>query len=193
MKHLSAGELLRQEILSGSDNGKLIDSYLKDGKIVPVEISLNLLRNSIKSIQCNRYLIDGFPRNWDNLQGWNAVMHDVCELESVIFIECEQEELERRILDRGTTSGRTDDNLVTARKRFQTFHEQSMPIVHHFEQQNSGKLVVINGHQDIESVFLSIKKAIEPLIAQELLELTLRAECDKISSIEGGKGKKVMI
>ena len=45
----------------------------------------------------------------------------------------------------------------------------------------------------IESVFLSIKKAIEPLIAQELLELTLHAECDKISTIEGGKGKKVMI
>lgn len=71
ISHLSAGELLRQERIKPTANGQLIDEYLREGKIVPVEISLNLLKNEIYSLAASRYLIDGFPRNWDNLNGNN--------------------------------------------------------------------------------------------------------------------------
>ena len=84
LTHLSAGELLRQERSDpNSQYGALIDSCLKEGKIVPVEISLGLLRNAIERCDCDRYLIDGFPRNWDNVLGWNRLMQDVSDLEKV--------------------------------------------------------------------------------------------------------------
>lgn len=67
--HLSAGELLRQERESGSKDGKLIDEYIREGRIVPVAISLGLLQRAMKaSGPFSRFLIDGFPRNSDNFQ-----------------------------------------------------------------------------------------------------------------------------
>lgn len=63
-----AGELLRQERAKGSEDGKLIDEYLVQGKIVPVRISLGLLRREMAASKANRFLVDGFPRNFDNVQ-----------------------------------------------------------------------------------------------------------------------------
>lgn len=74
--HLSAGELLRQERASGSSDGQLIDEYIREGRIVPVAISLGLLRKAMDaSGPFSRFLIDGFPRNADNLQ---ASMNSRC-------------------------------------------------------------------------------------------------------------------
>jgi len=79
ISHLSAGELLRQERIKPTANGQLIDEYLREGKIVPVEISLNLLKNEIYSLAASRYLIDGFPRNWDNLNGNDDICNSIFE------------------------------------------------------------------------------------------------------------------
>ena len=67
--HLSAGDLLREERASGSETAELIESYIKEGAIVPVEITLNLIKKAMEQSTANRFLIDGFPRNEDNLQG----------------------------------------------------------------------------------------------------------------------------
>lgn len=69
--HLSAGELLREERASGSSDGQLIDEYIREGSIVPVAISLGLLRKAMEASGPHaRFLIDGFPRNSDNVQVW---------------------------------------------------------------------------------------------------------------------------
>lgn len=172
IRHLSAGELLRQEIQSESENGKLIDEFLKMGKIVPVEISLGLLRGAIESKPWNRYLIDGFPRNEDNLQGWNRLMPDVCDLEMVLCIDCNEAELERRILERGMTSGRSDDNPAVVHKRFQSFQRETLPVLEYFKQQEDSKLVQIDGAQPVDQVYEDIKKALLPSMQQEIVELT---------------------
>ena len=67
-KHLSAGELLRQEQELGTSNGKLIAQTIREGGIVPVSITLQLLQQAMSQTQQNLFLIDGFPRNFDNLQ-----------------------------------------------------------------------------------------------------------------------------
>ena len=142
MVHISAGDLLREEMTSGSPLGALISGYVSEGTIVPVKVTIELLRAKIFAMEstANRFLIDGFPRNEENLQGkptshctppshpltpslsllftwkgWNECMTDLVDLEGVIFIDCPQEEMEKRLLSRGLTSGRTDDNLETAR------------------------------------------------------------------------------
>eukprot|EP01036_Dinobryon_divergens_P038551 gene38551-50629_t len=170
MTHLSAGELLRAERLSGSANGQLIETYLKEGKIVPVKITLDCLQRAMETGGSHRFLIDGFPRNWDNVEGWMAHMNNVCDVESVVFIDCPEVELERRLLQRGKTSGRSDDNLESARKRFQTFTTETLPVVLHFEKQ--GKLLRISGAQPIEVVYNELRTAIEPFIVTDLLERT---------------------
>lgn len=74
--HLSAGELLRQERASGSSDGQLIDEYIAEGRIVPVAISLALLRKAMETREPHsRFLIDGFPRNRDNLEASTQAAH----------------------------------------------------------------------------------------------------------------------
>lgn len=172
MKHLSAGELLRAERARGSENGKLIDAFLAEGKIVPVEISLALLKREILSSPQRRFLIDGFPRNDDNLQGWLRMMQDVCDVELVVFIECLEEELERRILLRGQTSNRSDDNLVTLRKRFATFQRESMPVVEYFQRESDKyPFAKIQGNQSIDEVYDDLSNSFVRIIEKDLLAL----------------------
>ena len=163
---------MREEKSKPTDIGRLIDSYLKEGKIVPVEISLNLLRGAIKDLNWNRYLVDGFPRNWDNLQGWDRMMEGIIDVESVLFIDCDEAELSRRLVSRGKYSGRDDDNEETARKRFVTFKESTIPVVEHFKQESNSRLAVINGCQSVEAVYGHLKAAILPHIEREIVEVT---------------------
>ncbi|CAM9501669.1 unnamed protein product, partial [Scytosiphon promiscuus] len=127
--HLSAGELLRQERASGSSDGQLIDEYIREGRIVPVAISLALLRKAMEaSGPLSRFLIDGFPRNQDNVEGWDAIMGDVADVRCVLFLFCPEEVLEQRLLSRGKSSGRSDDNAETAKRRFQTYVDTTLPV-----------------------------------------------------------------
>jgi UMP-CMP kinase len=144
-----------------------------------VTISLNLLKAAMQATPCYRYLIDGFPRNWDNLQGWQEEMKDVCELDMVLFIECNQQELERRILDRGNSSGRSDDNLETALKRFRTFERETMPIVEYFSAPEGSPLVRIDGTKSVEEVFGAVKQAMAGHIKRDVLAA---AQLDEVSA-----------
>lgn len=76
--HLSAGDLLRAERNLKSKNAELINNYIKEGQIVPVEITVNLIKKAmLKNMNYgySTFIIDGFPRNYDNFQGWNKVKH----------------------------------------------------------------------------------------------------------------------
>ena len=118
--HFSVGELLRN---ASGPQKEMIDSYLVSGKIVPVDVSLGLLEKAMAekggsdSTKCNIYLVDGFPRNFDNLDGWRRIMSNTADVVGTMLFDCPIEELERRILIRGETSGRSDDNIASARKR----------------------------------------------------------------------------
>lgn len=80
--HLSAGDLLREErAREGSEFGQLIEDYIRNGKIVPVEVTCSLLENAMKSSGKSRFLIDGFPRNQDNLDGWNRQMDGKADMQ----------------------------------------------------------------------------------------------------------------
>ncbi len=108
--HLSAGDLLRAERKSGSAHGDLIAKYILDGRIVPVEITVSLLAKAMAESGRTRFLIDGFPRNENNFEGWKAVMGDSVDVEGVLFYDVDDETRLDRLLERGKTSGRTDDN-----------------------------------------------------------------------------------
>ncbi|KAG6582520.1 UMP-CMP kinase 4, partial [Cucurbita argyrosperma subsp. sororia] len=112
--HLSAGDLLRAEIKSGSENGTMIQNMIKEGKIVPSEVTIKLLQRAMEKSGNDKFLIDGFPRNEENRAAFEAVTG--IEPSVVLFFDCLEEEMERRLLSRN--EGRVDDNIETIRKRF---------------------------------------------------------------------------
>jgi UMP-CMP kinase len=119
--HLSAGDLLRAEQETKSSTAELIRSYIKDGKIVPVAITVGLLKQAMidnMKLGHNNFLIDGFPRNKDNLDGWNAVMAGFANVRFCLYFDCPEAVMEARLLERGKTSGRADDNIASIKKRY---------------------------------------------------------------------------
>ncbi|GAA6091305.1 UMP-CMP kinase isoform X1 [Tachysurus ichikawai] len=159
--HLSAGDLLREERnRKGSESGQLIDRYIKEGKIVPVEITINLLSMAMDKTMKEdenkiRFLIDGFPRNEDNLQGWSKVMDDKADVKFVLFFDCSNEVCINRCLERGKSSGRTDDNKESLEKRIQTYLQSTRPIIDLYEKQ--GKVRRIKASRSVDEVFADVK------------------------------------
>ena len=77
-----------------------------------------------------KFLIDGFPRNQDNVEGWEKVMGNYAQVKFVLFFDCPEKAMEERLLERGKTSGRTDDNVDSIKKRFvfAYTHKQLLPL-----------------------------------------------------------------
>ena len=164
-KHLSAGDLLRAErSREGSEVGELIQSYIKEGKIVPVEITIGLIVKAIKESGGKRFLIDGFPRNTNNLSGWQEVTGDELKLAGVLCYEVSEDILEQRLLKRGETSGRADDNIESIRKRFVTFKTESTPVVEYYL--HKGLCTKLDGSLSVDEVWALTKEFID---AQETL------------------------
>lgn len=168
--HLSAGDLLRAEQeREGSQYGDMIREYIREGKIVPMEVTVALLSNAMDASMAKskdesktpagskaRFLIDGFPRKLDQAHFFEDT---VCPSELVLFLDCPEDVMESRLLKRGETSGRSDDNAASIRKRFTTFVETSMPVVEHFREKE--KVVEVRADVTVEEVFAKVKAGIE--------------------------------
>ena len=162
--HLSAGDLLREEQdREGSQYGPMIRENIKEGIIVPMEVTVKLLENAIRTKLAEtsddgtgRFLVDGFPRKMDQ-----AVFFEqsVCPSKLTLFLDCPEDVMQRRLLKRGETSGRSDDNAESIKKRFRVFLETSMPVVTHFEEQ--GKVVKISAVGSPDQVYKDVKKGLE--------------------------------
>lgn len=159
--HLSAGDLLREEQnRPGSAYGDLIKSYIKDGLIVPQEVTIKLLENAMTSTIASsgnrKFLIDGFPRKMDQAIKFEQI---VVPSKFTLFFDCPEETMQERLLERGKTSGRSDDNEESIKKRFKTFVETSMPVVDYFEKE--GRVVKVDARPSPDQVYENVKKQFE--------------------------------
>lgn len=149
--HLSAGDLLRAEQQRpGSQYGELIANYIKNGEIVPQEITIALLNNAIKENYATgkkKFLVDGFPRKMDQAITFEE---KIVPLKLTIFFECPELVMLQRLLKRGETSGRADDNIESIKKRFKTFVDTLMPVVDYFEKQD--KVVKVSCENTVDTV-----------------------------------------
>jgi UMP-CMP kinase len=167
--HLSAGDLLRAEQdRPGSEFGQLIKDYIKDGKIVPMEVTVQLLENAITDVVKDsngkgKFLIDGFPRKMDQALKFEET---VCPSKFVLFFDCPEEEMQKRLLERGKTSGRTDDNAESIKKRFKVFVETSMPVVDYFRKKN--QVVQIVATKTPDEVYKETKEKLEQRLGKDL-------------------------
>jgi len=166
--HLSMGDLLRAEREAGGPNAATIEEFMTAGKLVPNEIAVTLLESEMERITRttgkNNFLLDGFPRSPANLEAWYAIFGRESELPKMLFFECPYAVLEKRILGRAKWTGRSDDNVESIKLRFDTFKEETMPIVALFKSKE--KCVEVDTSLDREAVYA--------LVAQNLAEHTDR-------------------
>lgn len=135
--HVSAGDCLRAERnRPDSKYGKLINDIIKEGKIVPSEITVKLLQQAMATAEGKtKFLVDGFPRNLENLTTWETVVGSSAKVVSVFYFDTDEATMEDRLLERGKTSGRSDDNKEAIKKRFKTYQNETMPIIEKYKQQ----------------------------------------------------------
>lgn len=161
--HLSAGDLLRAERQRpGSKVGEQIEDHIKKGSIVPVEITCTLLENAMKESGKETFLVDGFPRNKDNLDGWTRQMGTKTDVKGVLFYECSEKLCVDRCMERGKQSGRSDDNEETLTKRIKTYNESTLPIIQHFDSLKMVKR--IDASKSVDEVYRETETAIKQLV-----------------------------
>jgi UMP-CMP kinase len=175
---------LRQEREKNGKFAQAIEEAIVGGYIVPVEITLGLLAEAMnEKVGGTEYgaaifLIDGFPRNFDNLNGWYTFMRDKACTMGLLVINCPVEELERRILSRGETSGRSDDNIASARKRFATFESQTVPVIRLLQETDfslDGSIdYQIAGDRTEDEVWNDTKEAMDQLVLNDVLSANQR-------------------
>lgn len=157
--HLSAGDLLRAEQnREGSKYGELIAQYIKEGTIVPQEVTVALLEQAIRENYNKgqkRFLVDGFPRKMDQAITFEE---QIAKSAFTLFFECPEGVMLDRLLERGKTSGRADDNIESIKKRFRTFVDTSMPVVEYFRKQD--RVVQLRCDEPVDTVYGHVKDAL---------------------------------
>ena len=154
--HLSAGDLLREERNSGSELADMINNFIKEGKIVPAEITVGLLKTAMEKSGSSKFLVDGFPRDMDNLKCWQTQMNDFAVVKFLLFLDCPQNIMLDRLLERGKSSGRIDDNEESIRKRFRVYEDSTRPIINYFK--SIDKVRTVDSNRSLEEVFADVTK-----------------------------------
>lgn len=162
LMHLSTGDLLRAEIASKSETGILAESYISNGNLVPDEMIISIL---LKVIDTSTegvlgYILDGFPRTVDQAVALEKAFEDRNKkISFLIDIQVETNELIARLLKRGETSGRSDDNFDTIKKRLEVYESKTAPVNDFYKK--LGKYYSINGIGEIDQIFDRISNVIE--------------------------------
>lgn len=152
--HLSSGDLLRAEVASGSERGKRLNEIMEKGELVPLDVVLELIREAImqKLSETKCFLVDGYPREMEQGTRFENEVAPCC---NVLYFEVSDDTMTARLLDRGKTSGRVDDNEETIKKRLQTFHNQTRPVIDHYTKSN--KVVKVPAEGTVDEVFTQVQ------------------------------------
>ncbi|CAH1271782.1 AK5 [Branchiostoma lanceolatum] len=155
--HLSSGDLLRDEVKSGSERGKKLTEIMEKGELVPMSVVLDLLKEAMlaKAGESQGFLIDGYPRE---VQQGAEFEEKIASCDCVLYFECSDETMTERLLGRAKTSGRVDDNEETIKKRLTTFHNATEPVVQYYEDKK--KLAKISAERPPDEVFTDVCKVL---------------------------------
>jgi adenylate kinase family enzyme len=144
----STGDLLRQYVKDKKDGYEDIDNQMKEGKLISSATLMKVLKEYVMSSTNKKILVDGYPRNQENIDEWEKQMEDLVEVKGALYIEVSNEEMTKRLL--GRNEGRADDNEETIKKRLTTFEQQTKPIVSYFEKK--GNLIKIDGMKTVDEI-----------------------------------------
>jgi len=161
--HFSTGELLRDEVASGSELGRTIDSYISKGNLVPLEIVINTIVSAIKSSDKDTILIDGFPRSEEQMKALDEILSNESEVElkSVIEVVVSEEVAKERVLGRARGA---DDNEEVFKNRMKVYTDPLPAIQTFYEEKNL--LQKIDGERTIEEIVNDMEEFIKTVSSE---------------------------
>lgn len=162
LHHISTGDLLRRMIAEGTDLGKTADSYISQGQLIPDDLMVQILGHEVdrKAPEVEGFIFDGFPRTIPQAKALKKMMADKGhKIDAVIGLEVDDDELMNRLVNRGKTSGRADDNPETIAKRLKVYHDQTSPLRDHYTCE--GIYRPVKGTGTIDGIFEQVCHAID--------------------------------
>lgn len=161
--HISTGEVLRDHIARETELGKIAQSYISQGQLIPDDLMVDILEDLLDKNPkdtAKGVIFDGFPRTVPQAKALNEMLDKKgSKVDAVVGLEVDDNELIDRILKRGKETGRADDNLETVKKRLDVYHNQTLPLRDFYTTE--GKYHAINGSGDVSKIFESIKERLD--------------------------------
>lgn len=164
LEHLSTGEILRKEIAAGSELGKQAQRFINRGEFVADEVVIDIIREQIEQHpEAKGFIFDGFPRTTAQAEALDRLMTEKnMRIASMVALEVEAGELINRLLKRGASSGRADDqSLEVIRNRIEGYRQKTEPIIDYYRAQK--KYRSLDGTGDVASIFDRLRKHVKEL------------------------------
>jgi adenylate kinase len=165
--HISTGDIFRSEISNKTELGLAAKKYMDEGKLVPDDVTIGMLAKFLDSNYnpsiYKGIIFDGFPRTIPQAEALDKLLSErKMPVNKVLSLEVEDEDVVKRIILRGASSGRSDDmDEGTVRKRLQVYKDQTSPLKGHYTHQK--KLAALNGAGTIDEVFEQLRKEMDKL------------------------------
>lgn len=159
--HISTGELLRDHIARDTELGRVADSYISKGQLIPDDLMIDILEHTLNENPetANGVIFDGFPRTIEQAKALKSMLAKRgSKVHAVVGLEVPDEELMDRLVKRGAESGRSDDNPETINNRLKVYNAQTAPLRDYYV--GEGKYHAIKGSGAIDDIFNSIKEAL---------------------------------
>lgn len=165
LHHISTGELLRDQIARGTELGKIADSYISDGHLIPDELMVRILEAELDKPEARDGVIfDGFPRTIPQADALKKMLERRgTALHGVVGLEVNDDELIDRLVKRGKESGRSDDNPATIQERLKVYHSTTQPLRDYYI--NEGSYKSVKGHGSVDEIFSDIRAHLDALRA----------------------------
>lgn len=162
--HLSTGDIFRFNIKNETELGKLARTYMDKGDLVPDEVTIKMLESEVdKNQDVAGFLFDGFPRTIAQAEALDVFLTSKNDkITATVALEADDEILVARLLERGKTSGRSDDqDEEKIRHRYQEYNEKTAPLMEYYKKQN--KFYPVNGIGSINEITERLSKVIDNL------------------------------
>ena len=159
LAHISTGDMLREQVSNETELGKIAKTLLDEGKLVPDSLVIEMLQERLLSNDCvNGAILDGFPRTIAQAESLDKISEEF-KISKVIVFEADRDELIKRILNRGETSGRSDDTEESVSVRLEVYENDTAPLIEYYEQRNL--VSKINAVGEVENIYNLILKEFE--------------------------------
>ena len=163
LHHISTGEVLRHHIANGTELGKIADTYISKGQLIPDDLMVRVLAHVLDNNPektAKGVIFDGFPRTIPQaLELKKMLAERNTSVNAVIGLEVSEDDLIQRMLRRGQESGRADDNIDTIKKRLDVYHNQTSPLREYYL--NEGQYIPVDGNRSVDEIFADIKSHLD--------------------------------
>ena len=168
LHHISTGEVLRDHIARGTELGKIADSYISKGQLIPDGLMIQVLEHVLDSEpeKTSRGVIfDGFPRTIEQAKALKEMLaRRGSRVHAVVGLEVPEDELVKRMVERGRQTGRADDTPETIKNRLKVYHSQTSPLRDYYISE--GKYHAIDGSGDVQAISEAIIKSLNAKVPE---------------------------